>query len=224
MRSEVSPSVTQSPSKILIVLGGSPPDSALLREHFEWSERSIAADSGLDSFKNAGLSPDVAIGDFDSFHGDPHQFAKQVISAPEQNATDFQKALRMIDGSTPELEITILGGTGRRADHFLTNLLIVAEKWPEAAFTFHDLDQSIYRVSPQKALEMSNCSIGSTVSLIPMSRAAGVTTQGLHWELTDASMEPNGQLGQSNVQESEILSISIRTGALFVIINRNLRD
>ncbi|MEM7671719.1 MAG: thiamine diphosphokinase [Verrucomicrobiota bacterium] len=205
--------------KAVIVLGGETPNPELLKEHLDGAQFSIAADSGLESFKQAGLKADLAVGDFDSFIGDPGNYADTCMRAPEQDATDFQKALRKIENPAPDLRIVILGGTGKRADHFLTNLLIVAEKWPEVSFEFHDAEQSIYRVSPQCPFKSDQFRPGLTISLIPMSKAEGVTTQGLYWELENVCMNPEGQLGQSNVLQHTPLHVSISAGSLFVIVN-----
>ena len=203
----------------LIVLGGSPPSKPLLEKHARAADLTIAADSGLASFQSAGLKADIAVGDFDSFHGNPIQFAEKVISAPEQDATDFEKALRAVQHHTAKDEIVILGGTGLRADHFLTNLLIVAEKWPETSITFHDEQQSIYRVSTHCPLELESVKPQKTVSLIPFSSAHGVTATGLQWPLQDTSMEPGGQLGQSNRADDSVVNVSIKSGVLYVILN-----
>lgn len=206
--------------KIVIVLGGEAPGRSLFEKHLKDADQTIAADSGLACFKAAGHLADVAVGDFDSFDGDPKPYAHTCVYAPEQDATDFQKALREVKSPDGNLHITVLGGTGKRSDHFLTNLLIVSEKWPDVHFEFHDTAQSIHRVTPQCPLNLSEIEPGLTVSLIPLSRATGVHTQGLHWELSDADMEPNGQLGQSNVAEKQPLTVSIKTGSLFVIVNQ----
>ncbi|MEM9026219.1 MAG: thiamine diphosphokinase [Verrucomicrobiota bacterium] len=205
--------------KAVIVLGGETPAPELLKEHLDGAYVSIAADSGLEGFKQAGLKANLAVGDFDSFIGDPGYHADTCVHAPEQDATDFQKALRHIKDPTPDLQIVILGGTGRRADHFLTNLLIVAEKWPEVSIEFHDTEQSIYRVSSKCPFNSDQFRPGLTVSLIPMSQAHGVNTEGLYWELNNASMKPEGQLGQSNVLQTSPLRVSINAGSLFIIVN-----
>lgn len=206
----------------LIVLGGSAPSAELLSEQAQRADLSIAADSGLECFKQANLKPDIATGDFDSFSGDPTPFAKRIIRAPEQDASDFQKALRQVPDPQAGDAITILGGTGQRSDHFLTNLLIVAELWPQAHIAFIDEVQQIYRVNAESALSLNSIPTGRTISLIPLSTAEGVTTSGLHWELRDAHMSPSTQLGQSNVNDLEDISISIKSGTLYVIVNSKI--
>ena len=203
----------------LIVLGGSPPSEQLLKDKLAAAELSIAADSGLEVFKQAKILANIATGDFDSFNGDPTPFAKEIIAAPEQDASDFQKALRQVPEPAAGDSIIILGGTGERSDHFLTNLLIVAEKWPATRITFVDGVQSIHRVTAETPLELQNLELGHTISLIPFSRAEGVTTSGLHWDLENALISPSAQLGQSNLNDAADISISLKGGTLYAIVN-----
>lgn len=66
------------------------------------------------------------------------------------------------------------------------------------------------------------CRIGLTISLIPMhGPVSGVCTQGLKWELSDATLH-GGFLSLSNVCCEESFSVQIATGELLCIINKDL--
>lgn len=50
----------------LLVLGGSPPSDELLFWRHEEADLSVAVDAGFLAFRNAGICPDLLIGDMDS--------------------------------------------------------------------------------------------------------------------------------------------------------------
>ena len=200
---------------ILIYLGGEKPSPELSEIAARRADRIIAADSGFDATRETLVRPHIVTGDFDSIREVPGD-GLEVIPAPEQDATDFQKALRQVPPGARSIEI--LGGTGLRSDHFLTNLLIAAGLDQQLPVVFHDDTQSIYRVTPQQSFSME-LRIDTTVSLIPFAHCAGVTTTGLRWNLSGASMGPDGQLGQSNRVEQHQVCITLAEGLMYAVIN-----
>jgi thiamine pyrophosphokinase len=208
--------LTAIPMSVLIYLGGQPPSKTLSQRVASRASLIIAADSGYHACRDTDVVPDIVTGDFDSIDEIPDSASSKVVEAPEQDATDFEKALRWVPMATSMLEI--LGGTGLRSDHFLTNLLIAASRPETEQVVFRDDVQSIFRVT-------GDCSISrevlpaTTVSLIPFTLCKGVTTKGLHWDLDNAGMGPGLQLGQSNRMDATRLSVSIQEGCLYVILN-----
>jgi len=202
--------------KILIFLGGEKPSVNLARQAAQRSEWIIAADSGYNAISETGLIPDIVTGDFDSIGEIPQSGDFKVIRAPEQDATDFQKALRHVP---PEAEyVEILGGTGLRSDHFLTNLLIAAGMPLNLRVVFHDNTQSIYRITPHHPLQLRLIP-GTIISLIPFVDCHGVSTSGCHWNLNDARMGPSGVLGQSNRSDKEEVAMEVKGGILYAVVN-----
>lgn len=201
---------------ILIFLGGEKPSPQLSKSAARRAERIIAADSGYHAASDTGIQPDIVTGDFDSIGEFPNSPQLEVIPAPEQDATDFEKALRQLPPETDSIEI--LGGTGLRSDHFLTNLVIAAGLPDRLPVVFHDDTQSIYRITPELSFSRS-LPPQTIVSLIPFASCSGVHTAGLHWNLADASMGPDGLLGQSNRVEEDTVRIRIAAGLLYAVVN-----
>ncbi len=206
--------------KVLLVLAGEPPDESLLAWRAEDADFVIAVDGGMNALIHAGIQPDLLVGDFDSF--DPSSSGSvscEVVREEDQESTDLEKALRHLPGDEAPDEIVLLGATGGRSDHFLTNLL-VASTLPEGTKVALDAtDEIIRRATPVCPVSLIGMS-GHTVSLLPLARCDGVTTKGLRWELADATMGPSVLLGQSNEAVSEDVSVSLRTGNLFVITQK----
>lgn len=201
---------------VLIYLGGQPPSKALSQRIASRASLVIAADSGYHACRDTEVVPDIVTGDFDSIDEVPDGTPCKVVEAPEQDATDFEKALRWVPKSTRILEI--LGGTGLRSDHFLTNLLIAASRPKTEQVVFRDDVQSIFRVTADCPISRDVLP-GTTVSLIPFTQCTGVTTTGLHWNLDNADMGPGLLLGQSNRMEANRLSASTLQGCLYLILN-----
>ena len=85
----------------------------------------IAADSGLTAAERMGLVPDLIVGDFDSYTGELPEGpgAPEIVRVPaEKDVTDTVLACE-IAMERGYRRLTILGGTGGRADHSLSNIL-----------------------------------------------------------------------------------------------------
>ena len=83
----------------------------------------IAADVGHLAAQKLHISPDMILGDFDSSKM-PHTNAEILKVPAEKDETDTMLACKVAveRGAT---ELLILGGTGGRADHFLSNLFLL---------------------------------------------------------------------------------------------------
>ena len=87
----------------------------------------MAADRGLDFFKETGLVPDIVDGDFDSVSGNGKKYLESLSETEiiklqsEKDDTDTQSAVNLAIKKGAK-SILILGATGGRLDHFLGNL------------------------------------------------------------------------------------------------------
>ncbi len=86
----------------------------------------IAADSGYDTAKKLGVQPNIAVGDFDSLKSRLPDGLETIKVACEKDVTDTMLACEYAKDRGCG-EITIVGGTGGRADHFLSNVFFLEE-------------------------------------------------------------------------------------------------
>ena len=87
----------------------------------------LAADRGLDFFRETGLTPDIADGDFDSLSKEGKAYLESLSGTeivklnPEKDDTDTQSTLDLAIEKGAK-NILILGATGGRLDHFIGNM------------------------------------------------------------------------------------------------------
>ena len=207
----------------LLVLGGSPPSDELLFWRHEEADLSVAVDAGFLAFRNAGICPDLLIGDMDS-SGFGEELASEypglrVIRLPDQDSTDFEKALGWLNRETVTRDLIILGGLGGRSDHFLSNLMASCQVDPAVKLTFDGNEEWIGRVTPKCPLQLAGRA-GSTLSLLALLPCEGVATSGLRCELNGSLLSPEGKVSQSNEAVSDQVTISCESGNLFVILQK----
>ena len=209
--------------KALLVMGGVPPSAESLLWHKEEADVSIAVDSGWLSFIDAGIFPDVLVGDLDSWGGEdirneiPQEV--EVIEEANQDRTDFQKALDYLRKYPDITEIIILGGLGNRTDHLFTNFLIVCSVDSELVIIFDSEKEWIRRVTSNTKLKIIGQE-GATVSLLPITSCSSVKTAGLKWEVDNQVLSGAGSFSQSNLCISNEVWISVQSGSLLVILQK----
>lgn len=100
----------------------------------------ICADSGLRIAEKVGITPDLIVGDFDSYTGTLPEGIEIYRSVPEKDDTDTLMAVRIaIDRGYDE--IRLYGGLGARFDHSFANIqtLIFAHE-KGCKMTIYDAD------------------------------------------------------------------------------------
>ncbi|MDO5695405.1 MAG: thiamine diphosphokinase [Eubacteriales bacterium] len=112
-----------SKKKFLLVCG-STVDIDILTAEAARADVLMAVDSGLDKLQEAALVPDILIGDMDSTRENTELLPEDVRILrfePEKDDTDTALAIGQAIEEGAD-EITVLGATGGRLDHFLGNI------------------------------------------------------------------------------------------------------
>lgn len=116
--------------KILLVAGGSPDEWPQFdSKAFDYF---VGIDRGSLYIVEQDWPLDMAVGDFDSLSEEEQRCiqekAQKLVQAQaEKDDTDTQLALALVVERFPEGEVTIIGATGGRIDHFLANLWLPLE-------------------------------------------------------------------------------------------------
>lgn len=158
---------------------------------------------------------DFISGDFDSHSGsDENIYEDKFIQTPDQNKTDFHKALEiMVEKGISEVDV--LGASGGEQDHFLGNLTV--------AFSFKDLlNVKFYDAFSEYYFIPKRCIIKGVkdkmISLYPFPLAENVTTTGLNWPLTNGSLSITSNIGTRNFAVEDEVSIEYEKGDLLIFI------
>lgn len=207
---------------VVVVSGGAEPD-VRVAIRLGRMDLVIAADSGLSHAALLGLNVSTAIGDFDSVAADVLDEAEargvEIVPYPvDKDATDLELALELAvqRGAT---QITVVsGGPGDRLDHFLGEISVLTASFLTACQVsgwFGTTKVSVIR--PLAALTVLGCP-GDLVTLLPITpETKGVSTTGLQYALTDATLHAWRTRGVSNVLLTDSAVVSLTAGVLLCV-------
>ena len=201
----------------LLFINGTPPKNLPNTEGYAI----IACTDGAFHYlkeKNFSLEKlDFISGDFDSHSGiDENIYHEKFIFTPDQNFTDFQKALDILKNKGIK-KVDVYGGSGGEQDHFLGNLHVAFLFKDLMEITFYDEFSSYFFIP--KDFEINNVE-GKMVSLLPFPKVENLVTDGLNWELKNEDLEITKRIGTRNFATKSTVKISYSDGDLLVFIGQ----
>jgi len=201
--------IVQSSSGITLV-GGGPLTRTGLRRCLTFAPRLVAADGGADRVLRLGHRPEAVIGDLDSISVAARQaLGGAVHLIPEQDTTDFDKALRNIDAPF----VLGLGFSGARLDHGLAVLNTLVRHADRRCLILGQGDVT-FVAPPQITL---NLPVGSRLSLFPM-RAVTGRSVGLRWPIDGLAFAPDARIGTSNEVAARAVTLTFDTPGMLIIL------
>ncbi|HWA04899.1 MAG TPA: hypothetical protein VG961_00015, partial [Ignavibacteria bacterium] len=102
-----------------------------------------------------------------------------------------------------------------RLDHTLNNLSILKKFSRKAKIRIYENGFVGEMICKSTEFE---CRTGAIVSLIPLPKAAGITTKGLKYALKNSSLELGVREGALNEADGDFVSIKIKSGLLMVLV------
>ncbi|NMA68833.1 MAG: thiamine diphosphokinase [Desulfitobacterium sp.] len=140
--------------------------------------------------------------------------SESLLPEIESSHEDSREGSRFeVESSQPE--ITLLGGTGGRIDHLLGNLSLLLKFFYQGyPIKMKDPQHDIYLVDGEKIIEGFP---GQTLSLIPVSPKAKVSTEGFYYPLYGEYLYQENPRGISNVLEGKEGKIKVSEGIVLVI-------
>ena len=194
----------------------------------------VCADSGLNTAYRLGMPVHYFMGDFDSVSpeileayregkGEGSEHCEWVRYPKEKDYVDTQLVLEWILEKGAD-EITFLGATGGRLDHFLANIniLMLALKQKVPAYIV-DSRNRIRLTDSTLSIERQDM-YGKYLSLLPLtSTVTGVTLRGLKYLIEDYTLEVGIARAISNEMDetSDKAEILLRTGVLIVVESKD---
>jgi len=210
------------PGKVLIIANGESPRAAWLQPLVAASDLVVCADGGANTARQLGIRPQAIVGDLDSitpetrahFHGVPIHLDQ------DEYSTDLEKSVAWAIAHGGR-DLTIVGALGHRLDHTVGNLGVLAKYHEAATLRILDDDGELRYIGPMVRFDAEP---GEVVSLIPLNRCEGITTEGLRYALHDESLELGNRDGTSNVVVSSPVVVRVRSGHLLLYRVREPED
>ena len=175
----------------ITLVGGGDADLTMLSESCGFGPEVVAVDGGAPLVLANGMTPRSVIGDLDSISAQTRAvLAPEVIHhIPEQETTDFDKALRSIRAPL----ILGVGFLGGRLDHQLANLNTLL-RHPAQRCILIGAQDIVFLAPPSMRMDLP---MGTPLGLFPMGAAEGVS-EGLEWPIAGLNFAPDGRVGTSN--------------------------
>lgn len=203
--------------KVLLFINGDSPKSLPNVEEYTFI---ACTDGAFHYLKQLGFpleKLDFISGDFDSHSGaDENVYEDKFIYTPDQNKTDFHKALDIILEKGYQ-NIDVFGGSGGEQDHFLGNLTVAYSFKENLNIKFYD-EFSEYFFVP-KSIVLKNVK-DKLISLYPFPTAENITTKGLNWSLNNENLSVTTRIGTRNFAIEDEVSIQYEKGDLLIFIGK----
>lgn len=203
-------------SKAVIISAGSISDYGYIKSFINEDDYVICADGGLLHAEKMSIVPNLTVGDFDSYTGQVTGKIRRFN--PEKDYTDTHIAV------TEALErgykeILLLGCTGTRLDHTLSNIGLLEYILKKGAVGKIVNENNIITVIDKDSVIKRK--EGWHLSFIPIGEAKGVTLEGFKYSLDNYDLKFSESLAVSNEFIDGDAIVKIREGSLIVIKSRD---
>ena len=188
----------------------------------------MAADRGLDFFRENGITPDIIDGDFDSLSQEGKEYLNSLKNTeiiklqPEKDDTDTQSVVNLAIRKGSK-NILILGATGGRMDHLLGNLgLLTIGKMKGVNIVLADAQNYVCLVDSGTVLEREK-QFGKYVSFFPVGGTVeGLTLEGFKYPLKGycLKVEDAGLTVSNEIRETSA-RVTYEKGSLMMIMSRD---
>ena len=163
----------------VVLAAGDFPHGEVARALLEGAEQVICCDSAAEEFCAWGGIPTAIVGDMDSLPAALRErFADRIVLRPDQNTNDLWKAVTYAIEQGHN-RISVLGAFGKREDHTLGNLMLLAARLREAELQMVG-DRGVFDfIDEPSAFESF---LGEQVSLFALNPMSEISVTGLRYE------------------------------------------
>lgn len=174
----------------------------------------IAADSGYDTAKRLGIKVDLLVGDMDSVKSIPSGVDTVRVKA-EKDDTDTMLAIGIAKDKGAE-KITVIGGAGGRADHWLSNIFMLEALADEKIDTCLTDGVNEIRVISDGSIKIPNN--GGYFGLLALEDST-VTATGCKYPLHDHLLRRQLPYAVSNEVTADFAEITVH-GKVIVTVSK----
>ena len=206
-------------SKVIAIVAGGALDGSVLSQ-IRQAHAVIGVDRGALWLMRHRITPDVAIGDFDSVTQAEkkriHDASQTYIEyAPEKDATDLELAIDYAIPLKPK-EVVLYGVLGRRFDHAMgaVHMLLRLESHNIYGVIVDNFNK-VNIVRRQQTILKDPAY--PYVSVMPVGLTVTVTLKGFVYDLVHTSLRAGASLGISNELSGKSATITVHQGLALVI-------
>lgn len=202
----------------LIIANGASCSFELLGQLLEWAPIVVVLDNAIERVLQLDIKIDVLLGDFDDDF-DPEiykekQYPLEIVTIPDQNKTDLEKAFDFLIEKGHKA-VNVVWATGKRADHTITNITNIVSYRNKLKIVILD-DHSKIFLLPNKFKKWYPAN--TPISLIPIGKVSGISTQNLFYSLQNEELTIGYRTGSSNhATQDGIVSITHTEGDLLLM-------
>jgi len=201
-------------SKVVVVADGSFPSHPIPLSYIEEADVIVCCDGSTGSLVTAGYLPDAIVGDMDSLDAElAERFADRIHADNDQETNDLTKTVLWCRNCGYN-EITIVGATGKREDHTLGNISLLAD-YSEYIKVRMVTDTGI--ILPFK----KSCKIetfkGQQISIFSINPDTEITSSGLKYSLAGKKLR-NWWEATLNEAVGDVVKLEFEGGAVLVFL------
>lgn len=181
----------------------------------------IAADKGLDYALEAGIMPEIAVGDFDSAKMAVPSGVEVVKFPPEKDYSDANLAVEIaLERGFDELRL--LNALGGRLDHTIANIQLIysLKKRGITAELFGGGERAFFLENETREIP----AFSGYLSVFAYEKSAVISESGVKYPTENLAFTNDFPLGLSNEITEKTAKITVHSGAaLIILVNDNRR-
>jgi thiamine pyrophosphokinase len=200
--------------KTVIIADGEFPSHPVPLEYLRNAEKIICCDGSAENLVNAGFIPDAIVGDMDSLGRElACRFADRIFADENQDTNDLTKAVKWCRESG-YTDIVILGATGKREDHTIGNISLLAE-YSKFINVRMVTDTGIFL--PFHETSRIKSARGQQVSIFSINPETVITSDGLKYPLSRRKLQ-NWWQATLNESTGDSFGLTFEVGPVLVFL------
>jgi len=204
--------------KAIILSDGSFPVHHVPLDYLRTAEHIICSDGSAKNLILADLEPEAIVGDLDSLNPEiAAKFTDRLFKYSEQDTNDLTKAVRWCINRRYD-EIIILGATGKREDHTIGNISLLAE-YAREINVIMVTDTGTF--TPLLKSSVVKSFPGQNVSVFSVNPETEITSGGLKYRLENLKLK-NWWVATLNEADGDSFELKFNGGP--VIVYQNFRE
>jgi len=196
----------------VIIADGTFPTHEIPLGYIRKAEKIICCDGSAGITINSGFEPTAIVGDMDSLDSELlSKYSDRIYADKNQDTNDLTKAVQWCYGKG-YTDIAIVGATGKREDHTIGNISLLAEYCTYANIIMIT-DTGIF-MPYLKSSDIKSYP-GQQVSIFSIDPDTSITSHGLLYPLKETKLK-NWWCGTLNESVNDVFSLHFESGRIIV--------